>query len=69
MKGIKLRAENVGGYTIGMSFVVHMLTVATLVPALEPMYGTPSCTQYSNTGLQFKKLQSEALTQIQISVS
>ena len=25
----------------GMSFVVRMLGVATFVPALEPMYGTP----------------------------
>ena len=26
---------------MGMSLVVLMLTVATLVPALDPMYGTP----------------------------
>ena len=27
---------------MGMSFVVQMLIVAILVPALDPMYGVPS---------------------------
>ncbi len=34
---------NDGGWTIGMSLVVLMDTVATLVPALLPMYGTSPC--------------------------
>jgi hypothetical protein len=42
LKGTSLRASNDGGYTMGISFVVFILTVATLLPALDPMYGTPS---------------------------
>jgi hypothetical protein len=42
LKGTSPRAVKLGGYTIGMSFVVQILIVATLEPALLPMYGTPS---------------------------
>jgi hypothetical protein len=42
LKGTSPRAVKLGGYTIGISFVVQILGVATLVPALLPMYGTPS---------------------------
>ena len=48
LKGTSPSALKEGGYTMGMSLVVLMLTVDTLVPALEPMYGTP----FSNTCLQ-----------------
>ena len=41
LKGTRPSASSEGGYTIGMSLVVLMLTVATLVPVLEPMNGTP----------------------------
>ncbi len=41
LKGRKPKASNVGGCTIGISFVVQMLMVAKFVPALEPMYGIP----------------------------
>lgn len=43
LKGTSPSAKKEGGYTIGMSLVVLMLIVATLVPALDPMYGIPSC--------------------------
>jgi hypothetical protein len=42
LKGISPRAVKLGGYTIGISFVVQILAVATLEPALLPMYGIPS---------------------------
>jgi hypothetical protein len=37
LKGRKPKASKVGGYTIGISFVVQILIVAKFVPALEPM--------------------------------
>ena len=50
LKGTRPRAENDGGKTIGMSLVVLILIVATFVPALDPMYGTP----FSRTCLEIK---------------
>lgn len=46
---------HVGGQVIGMSFVVAIETVATFVPALEPIYGIPSTkTRFRSTSTRFK---------------
>ncbi len=42
LKGTRSNALKVGGYTMGMSLVVLIEAVATLVPADEPMYSKPS---------------------------
>lgn len=67
LKGTRPMAENDGGQTMGMSLVVLMLMVATLVPALEPMQGTPSWGRERERERGKGKVQSSQLCLVQIS--
>lgn len=44
---------NVGGYTIGISFVVEIETVAKFEPALDPINGIPAATRFFNGSIKF----------------